>query len=119
MYRIGEQDNLIHYIHENAIEIIAENDLKSPSTETNQDCDLLQKLSGEVLTLCFNPFLQLCNFTSASSLLLIPGEHMLQHVAAQLICPKWHIYDSLRPFSSSCQYISHGHQFFLLSSYTF
>lgn len=84
MYRIGEQDNLIHYIHENAIEIIAENDLKSPSTETNQDCDLLQKLSGKVLTLCFNSFLQLCNFTSASLLLLIPVEHMLQHVSAQL-----------------------------------
>lgn len=42
MHWIGEQKILVHYIYESAIEIIAENDLKSTSTETNQKnaCDL-------------------------------------------------------------------------------
>lgn len=39
---MGEQNILVHYIYENAIEIIAENYLKSKPTETNQEkvCDL-------------------------------------------------------------------------------
>lgn len=42
MHWIREQNILVHYIYENALEIIAENDLKSTSTETNQEnaCDL-------------------------------------------------------------------------------
>jgi len=42
MHWIGEQNIKVHYIYENAIEIIAENDSKSTSTETKQEnaCDL-------------------------------------------------------------------------------
>lgn len=43
MLCVGEQNSLIHCMYENAMEVLAESDCKSASTETKQEnaCDLV------------------------------------------------------------------------------